>query len=72
MFDTSCRVERITFYPLKSGAGVTVETARLEAEGLVERFRGPEGEARVRSTLRGRLLNDIVVERLVGSLAIQR
>ncbi len=34
MFDTSCRVERITFYPLKSGAGVPVETARLEAEGL--------------------------------------
>ncbi|PLP58850.1 ferredoxin [Mesorhizobium loti] len=34
MFGTSCRVERITFYPLKSGAGVPVETARLEAEGL--------------------------------------
>lgn len=47
------------------------EAERLEAEGLVERFRGPEGEERVRPTLRGRLLNDIVVERLVGSLAIQ-
>lgn len=34
MFDTSCRLERITFYPLKSGAGVPVATARLEAEGL--------------------------------------
>ncbi|WP_054312804.1 MOSC N-terminal beta barrel domain-containing protein [Mesorhizobium sp. 1M-11] len=34
MLDTSCRLERITFYPLKSGAGIPAETARLEAEGL--------------------------------------
>lgn len=34
MFDTSCRLERITFYPLKSGAGIPIETTRLEAEGL--------------------------------------
>ncbi|WP_379071038.1 MOSC domain-containing protein [Mesorhizobium sp. UC74_2] len=34
MFDTSWRLQRITFYPLKSGAGVPIETVRLEAEGL--------------------------------------
>jgi uncharacterized protein YcbX/ferredoxin-NADP reductase len=35
MSDTAFRLESLHVYPLKSGAGVAAETARLEPEGLV-------------------------------------
>lgn len=35
MSDTAFRLQSLHVYPLKSGAGVAVETARLEPEGLV-------------------------------------
>lgn len=35
MSDTAFRLQSLHLYPLKSGAGIAVETARLEPEGLV-------------------------------------
>ncbi|MBQ5557622.1 MAG: coproporphyrinogen III oxidase [Aeriscardovia sp.] len=63
------RLEAAIRHPLPPTA--LQEAKRLEGEGLVERLHTPKGETRIRPTLRGRLLNDIIVERLADSLAIQ-
>jgi putative oxygen-independent coproporphyrinogen III oxidase len=52
-------------------AGMPVGAAtleRLQAEDLIERFDGPDGEPRIRPTLRGRLLNDAVISVVLDDL----